>query len=301
MDVKNRIGPVEGGGPSEDALDGGCKQKKKQNKTKNFKTRCTRGNKHQSFAGHGDENIKGTKPKIIAKSATRLGFKNLGLGFVTKMRSVIFWLLAQPSPPKGGGGGLNRPSKVTLRRISNLSSKQLYMALSFCSLNITSDQGWTISFSKQAMHLHCSPRSYILAIFSPSLYPIKTSSSPTFAFPPPAFICQQINHIPSQKQVQRQNIRSYRLETPGYLERHNNTTQSHMRPITKKSPIRSHTLSPSHKARYVNKRPKKRYMNEVTKNGRRRDSKTEMNGKHCLLYTSPSPRDRQKSRMPSSA
>ena len=168
MDVKNRIGPVEGGGPSEDALDGGCKQKKKQNKTKNFKTRCTRGNKHQSFAGHGDENIKGTKPKIIAKSATRLGFKNLGLGFVTKMRSVIFWLLAQPSPPKGGGGGLNRPSKVTLRRISNLSSKQLYMALSFCSLNITSDQGWTISFSKQAMHLHCSPLSYILAIFSPS-------------------------------------------------------------------------------------------------------------------------------------
>ena len=28
---------------------------------------------------------------------------------------------------------------------------------------------------------------------------------------------------------------------------------------------------------------------------------TDQNGKACLLYTSPSPRDRQKSRMPSSA
>ena len=36
--------------------------------------------------------------------------------------------------------------------------------------------------------------------------------------------------------------------------------------------------------------------------GRRRDIEwREVSGKGCLLYTSPSPRDRQKSRMPSSA
>ena len=35
--------------------------------------------------------------------------------------------------------------------------------------------------------------------------------------------------------------------------------------------------------------------------GKPRDSKATSKGKHCLLYTSPSPRDRTRSRMPSSA
>ena len=41
---------------------------------------------------------------------------------------------------------------------------------------------------------------------------------------------------------------------------------------------------------------------EIVQEGNHKDL-VEVNGlyKHCLLYTSPSPRDRQKSRMPSSA
>ena len=62
-----------------------------------------------------------------------------------------------------------------------------------------------------------------------------------------------------------------------------------------------------HLDEFDNAEDKQEYINETTRImsskffNNKNDNKTDKKGKNCLLYTSPSPRDRQKSRMPSSA
>ena len=74
-----------------------------------------------------------------------------------------------------------------------ISKQQLYIALSFLSMNITGDQGWTILFSKHASHLAGSPPRYILTIFTLH-YPIKTSSSQIFPSLPPELQIQTLTN-----------------------------------------------------------------------------------------------------------
>ena len=132
----------------------------------------------QSTDRHRGKNIMGSKLLVNIKSATGWGFISKGRSSEVKWEPFQIKSLSQPSSSYVGEGRVKQTAKATLRRVPNLSKKQPYIALSFCSQNITSDQGCIISVCKQTRHLSCSPLSYIPAIYPPSLYPIKTSSSP---------------------------------------------------------------------------------------------------------------------------
>ena len=122
-------------------------------------------------------------------------------------------------------------------------------------------------------------------------------------------VIQKLSNSPLVKKEYKQMLTNINQTLPAIKQSSSNFYKSHsqfmgvMLDVTAITPIRSvkHTLAELDKTRMALEEAQLKMMKKDIELRQKEKQLADGDFKDCLLYTSPSPRDRQKSRMPSSA